>query len=142
MSNTNNISLLTLIGNNKQISSDNLSVEDLIKTMSATETKIKYNIKDIIKQQQSNEEMKLKNYETMYNELINNIYENVKKNKNNMIYNVPIVCNISQYNYKEYTSFLYNKLHKNNILMVPLSKYFKNVNSNQFLISWRFVQFK
>lgn len=135
----NNISIEALIG--RQSFSSDLSVNDLIKNMKAKK-ETEYGINDIIETQAKNKKQKEAQYIRMYHQVINLIYEKEKNHESSMIYSIPYVTELKDYNYDEFKKFLLEELKKNNIAAVPFKRYNQAATENQYLITWRFISCK
>jgi len=133
----NNISIQSIIG--KDNFADSISVNDLAQQIRNEPKDPIYNIRDIIEIQEKNKKQKQHKYETMYKQLLNLIYQRTVNHESTMIYTIPYMTDLKEYDYEEYKTYIINKLTEQNIAITSLKKYNPNVQDNQYIITWRFI---
>ena len=133
----NNISIQSIIG--KDNFADSISVNDLAQQIRNEPKDPIYNIRDIIEIQEKNKKQKQHKYESMYKQLLNLIYQRTVNHESTMIYTIPYMTDLKEYDYEEYKTYIINKLTEQNIAITSLKKYNPNVQDNQYIITWRFI---
>ena len=133
----NNISIQSIIG--KDNFAGSISVNDLAQQIKNQPRDTIYNIRDIIEIQEKNKKQKQYKYETMYRQLLNLIYQKTVNHESSMIYTIPYITELKEYDYDEYKNYIINKLSDQNIAITSLKKYNQNALDNQYIITWRFI---
>lgn len=115
------ISLSTILNNDKKNKENigNISINSLLLNDHKKEVLEKSNINDIIDIKNEFINKKIDLYELEYNKCINNLVEYAKFNRNEMIYNIPLVNVFNEnYNWKECLLYVKEKLEKDKLLVV------------------------
>ena len=133
----NNISIQSIIG--KDNFAGSISVNDLAQQIKNQPRDTIYNIRDIIEIQEKNKKQKQYKYETMYRQLLNLIYQKTVNHESSMIYTIPYITELKEYDYDEYKNYIINKLSDQNIAITSLKKYNQNALENQYIITWRVI---